>query len=171
MPNDFLSATNFITNSVINQGLLRKDHFKVEIPIFGVSYNAVKIIIGEIDFKDETVNYNTVPTYYITNRARNDLSITFLDNADYLIRSSFYNLMSVNGFNENKQTRGYYKDFQMGEISVIPLRPDGSPGLQRDVFKEVFVSKIDSIEYDRTMTDLLYTVVTFKYRFHDIIKN
>ena len=171
MASNFLAASNFIVNSFINSGLLRADHYKVEVPIFGVSYNAIKVSIGEVKFESEKTNINTVPIYHIKNRARDPLTITFLDTADYAVRASFYSLMSQNGFEESKQVRGYYDDFKMGNISVIPLHPDGSESAMKDVFEDVFVETIGGLEFDYGTPDLLYTTITFNYKYHHITKN
>jgi len=169
MSNVDLTIQTFINNSLINNGILRTDHFIITIPKIYEDLNAIKVNIPGIKLNVADIKINTLPKYYTQQVSRDStVDITFIDDANFTIKTIFFNLMNNTNFKQSTQIRDYYDNFNLGTLNVVPVTPSGNTGNYMDTFSDVFVSEIKQMTFDKSDSKLVYTEVSFKYNFHEI---
>ena len=114
---------------------------------------------------------NGVRRFWFKGRNDADLSISFLDTPDLLLRRFFYAwLQMAVEVSTAGALRGYLEEYVAKEFLVFPLDQYGH-GHYSDKFTEIFPYDISSINYDYGRdNEIIETTVKFKFLFHYINK-
>lgn len=114
---------------------------------------------------------NGVRRFWFKGRNDADLSVTFLETPDLVLRRFFFAWMqlAVNVSSEGA-LRGYLEEYIAKEFLIFPLDQSGR-GHYNDKFINIFPYDINSINYDYGRdNEIIETTVKFKYMFHYINK-
>lgn len=135
-----------------------------------LDFQVLEVNCPSISLETGVMQLNGVNRYYFKSREHDDLSITFLETSDLLLRDYFYQWIAL-GVDINDTggvSRGYLEDITAPSFSIMPLDQTGR-ATKSDIFESVFPTRIQDINYNySTSGDIIKTVVTFKYLFHFI---
>lgn len=114
---------------------------------------------------------NGVRRFWFKGRNDSDLSVTFLETPDLLLRRFFYAWIQLAvEVSTEGALRGYLNEYVAQEFLVFPL-DQYAHGHYCDKFIKVFPYDISSINYDYGRdNDIIETTVKFKFMFHYINK-
>jgi hypothetical protein len=105
--------------------------------------------------------------YHATERADQDLQLTFVESSDMPMRKLFCDWMSLI-WNPDTLSRAYPSTYSLDEITVWSF----DKALQAhtgDVFKKCFPFNINDLDYKVDTYDVVSTQVQFKYSAHTVI--
>lgn len=143
------------------KGKLRKNGW-LELQVMSVELPSFNIDPAELEL-------NGARRFYFTKRGDTELSITFLETPDLLLRRFFYTWMQLAiDASENGVKRGYMSDYMPSpsEFVIFPVDFKGTASYA-DRFVNVFPYDISSISYNFAQAgELLKTTVKFKYMYH-----
>ena len=131
----------------------------------------VSVDCPDISLETSDIELDGKKRFYFKGRSDGDLSISFLESPDLLIRRFFYAWMKY-ALNINEMggvIRHYMDEFTASDMIVAPLDFEGKAHYG-DRFLKVFPVKIDSMSYDYSADNaILKTTVSFKYVLHQVV--
>jgi hypothetical protein len=127
--------------------------------------------LPNISISPSELEINGAKRFYFKGRTDSDLSITFYETPDLLLRRFFFSWMSeaVN-VSENGVVRNYMADYMPSpsEFLIFPLNYHGD-AYYCDRFVNVFPYDVSGITYNYSRGgEVIQTTVKFKYMFHNI---
>ena len=171
---EFVVPTNFIANGNVGFGLQYQHNFIVELaaPNLGIdvdggktiTWNAMQASVPGITLGVEGSNINGYTLYHATERADQDLQITFLEDSSMIIRSYFERWISL-AFDQDTKVRKYPEDYSAQELKVRTYASDGL-STYADVFYNVFPFEINDLDFNKSSYEQVMTAVTFKFKRH-----
>jgi len=151
----FVCLLNAPKGNLRKNGWLELQVMSVELPSFNIEPSELEL--------------NGARRFYFTKRGDTELSITFLETPDLLLRRFFYSWMQLAiDVSDNGVTRGYMSDYMPipSEFVIFPVDFNGT-ARYADRFVNVFPYDISSISYNFAQAgELLKTTVKFKYMYH-----
>jgi hypothetical protein len=187
----FLDIKNFVDNSsvndnsgITNSGLLRLNRFIgiMDKKTFTNSadvtknddflvWNLFKVSCPSLKIGVVTKEVDAIPRYYFKTWEYDDLSISYLESANMIIRHYFYSWMSF-ALNARTFERHYYDDVKANQFIIYPLGNNGESDMI-EVFHDIVPISIDSVDFDVSDDGnaVALTTVKFKYIGHEVLKN
>ena len=172
-----LDPANFIASSSMKspEGLSNKSRFLAEMtlkaPIDGffedidlLRWNVLSASVPGVDIAMSSTIINQRPRYFGTERADQDVQLTFLESSDMPIRRGF-DLWIGMIWDSFTGVRLYPDDYSIESLKVWSLSPIGE-GVYYDEFQGVFPYNIADLDWDTAAYDTVPTVIKFKYRAH-----
>ena len=185
---NYTSIDYFIENSFLGKpgfanhtGFLRPSRFGVtyELPVI-VFENYNTTITNVHSFLTDNTLSMEVPGFELTdaqtplrhsieNRNTGNISVTFYEDVNLSVRTAMWHWMDFivrHRADDDNFERHYLDDIQ-GSITCIPLLPNGKMASRKEVFKYVFPTVINPVNYDTSEENIIgKTTVTFRYRYH-----
>jgi len=175
----FLDPSEFIANAAISSrhGLSKKHLFVAEIPdmipsimegmsTFDLTWNALSASVPGVDLGISCTIINQRPRYYGTERADQDLQITYLESSDMPIRRLFDRWIGLI-WDPFTGIRNYPDDYTVESLKVSSLNGQGEQAYF-DEFTRVFPYNVADLDWETGSHDLVATVVKFKFSVHTI---
>lgn len=151
-----------LLNAPAGDATLKKNGW-LEIQVIGVDCPNISIDSAELEL-------NGLRRFYFKGRTDGDLTITFLESSDLVLRRFFYEWIkqAVDIDFTGGVKRHYMSEFAASDIIVAPLDFEGKAHYG-DRFIKIFPVNIHDITYNYgTNNDIIKTAVTFKYMFHQV---
>lgn len=158
--NRYVCLLNAPTQS---SGIFSKNGW-LELQVLSVDCPALTVDFAEFEL-------NGVKRFYGKGLTHDDLQITFLETPDLSLRRFFYawQSLAVKASSTEGTTRLYQDQFTCKELKIAPLDFEGK-AYYADRFIGAFPTRIADINYNYgTSGEMLKTIVTFKYEFHDVV--
>lgn len=154
----FVCLLNAPKGETGKNGWLELQVMSVELPNFGIDPTDLEL--------------NGAKRMYFKSRNDSELSITFLETPDLLLRRFFYNWMQkAIDISETKGVkRGYMSEYMPSpsEFVIFPLDYNGM-ARWADRFVNIFPYDISGVSYNYSQAgELLKTTIKFKYMYHYI---
>ena len=179
----YASNSNFWNNSTLQDkyGILRQSRFVCLLnapeKLAGqfkdlkgngwLEWQVLAVSCPDVMISTQEMEINGWPRYYLETRRDADLSITFMESSNLIVRTFFYAWMNA-GYNQIKMHRNYIEDVEAKEMKIIPITHDNR-GVRADVFRGVFPYQINNLDYNMESGEgILKTEVKFKYLFHTL---
>jgi hypothetical protein len=152
----FVCLLNAPGGELKKNGWLELQVMSVELPNFGIDPTEQEL--------------NGAKRFYFKGRSDSELSITFMETPDLLLRRFFYAwLQKAIDINETSGVRRSYMNEYMpspSEFIIFPLNYKGTASYA-DRFVNIFPYDISGISYNYGQAgELLKTTVKFKYMYH-----
>ena len=180
MAKDFskhLDPSNFISSSSMQSpdGLTNKSRFLAEMslkdPIDAffesdelLRWNVLSASVPGVDMAVSSTIINQRPRYFGTERADQDVQLTFLESADMPMRRGFDKWIGMI-WDSFTGVRLYPDQYSIESLKVWSLSSFGE-GVYYDEFQGVFPYNIADLDWDTAGYETVPTVVKFKYRAH-----
>ena len=127
--------------------------------------------IPNIGIEPTELELNGAKRFFFKGRNDGELSITFLETPDLLLRRFFYTWLQLAvNVSDNGVKRKYMKEYMPtpSEFVIFPLDFAGN-GMYADRFVNVFPYDISGISYNYAQAgEVIKTTVKFKYMYHYI---
>ena len=166
--------SNFLASSAINKGLHYQHNFIVQVdqPLnfkhdvsqVELTWNASEVAVPGIVLGVDTLKINGRPRFFASERAEQDLKITFIEDKNMSCRRFFDEWMSII-FNPFDKGRNYPDDFKAPFIKVHTTDQNGQSSFS-DTFMDVFPFDISDMNYSVSAYGISKTSVTFKFKSH-----
>lgn len=175
-PKNPLDPANFLSSSSMlsDNGLANKSRFLVEIPLSGdiekffnmdfLRWNVLSASVPGVDMAVSMTSINQRPRYFGTERADQDVQLTFLESADMPIRRGFDKWIGLI-WDPFTGIRQYPDDYTVESMKIWSLSAAGQ-GVYYDEFQGIFPYNIADLDWDTAGYEIVPTVVKFKYRTH-----
>jgi hypothetical protein len=153
----FVCLLNAPKGELSKNGWLELQVMNVEVPSFNIDPTEIEL--------------NGARRFYFKSRGDSEMSITFLETPDLLLRRFFYAWMQkAIDISDKGVKRGYMSEYMPipSEFVIFPLNYKGT-ARYADRFVNVFPYDISGISFNYGQAgEILKTTVKFKYMFHYI---
>lgn len=176
MAKNYASIQEFIDNSALHYASILRNSRFVGIMDMGTKtsigydesfiWNIMKITCPGFKIGVDSKEVDMIPRYYFKNYEIDDLSISYLETSDLMMRKFFHNWLNKI-LNMHSYDRKYFNDICANTFKIFPLN-EHNLITSCDVFEEVVPYDINYIDFDVSEggENLSLTTVKFKYVRH-----